>query len=90
MVIDVNVSGGDISGEEINYYVESAKSRFADKCLTAIDLDVDGEYINVAYHFSNQPFQRIRRITGYLVGTLDRFNNAKRCEEHDRVKHEMM
>lgn len=33
------------------------------------------------------PFQRIRRITGYLVGTLDRFNNAKRAEEHDRVKH---
>lgn len=34
-----------------------------------------------------QPFERIRRITGYLVGTLDRFNNAKRAEEHDRVKH---
>ncbi|WP_352408232.1 anaerobic ribonucleoside triphosphate reductase [Lawsonibacter hominis] len=33
------------------------------------------------------PFERIRRITGYLVGTLDRFNNAKRAEEHDRVKH---
>ena len=32
-------------------------------------------------------FERIRRITGYLVGTLDRFNNAKRSEEHDRVKH---
>lgn len=32
-------------------------------------------------------FERIRRITGYLVGTLDRFNNAKRDEEHDRVKH---
>ena len=33
-------------------------------------------------------FERIRRITGYLVGTTDRFNNAKRSEEHDRVKHE--
>jgi len=32
-------------------------------------------------------FERIRRITGYLVGTLDRFNNAKKKEEHDRVKH---
>ena len=32
-------------------------------------------------------FDRIRRITGYLVGTLDRFNNAKRSEERDRVKH---
>lgn len=32
-------------------------------------------------------FERIRRITGYLVGTLDRFNNAKRAEEKDRVRH---
>ena len=32
-------------------------------------------------------FDRIRRITGYLVGTVDRFNNAKRSEEKDRVKH---
>lgn len=32
-------------------------------------------------------FDRIRRITGYLVGTVDRFNNAKRQEERDRVKH---
>ncbi len=35
----------------------------------------------------NPNFERIRRITGYLVGTLDRFNNGKRSEEHDRVKH---
>lgn len=32
-------------------------------------------------------FERIRRITGYLVGTTDRFNNARRAEERDRVKH---
>lgn len=32
-------------------------------------------------------FERIRRITGYLVGTTDRWNNAKRSEERDRVKH---
>lgn len=33
-------------------------------------------------------FERIRRITGYLVGTTDRWNNAKRAEEKDRVKHQ--
>lgn len=32
-------------------------------------------------------FERIRRITGYLVGTLDRWNDAKKAEERDRVKH---
>ena len=34
-------------------------------------------------------FERIRRITGYLVGTIDRWNNAKLAEEQDRVKHTM-
>ena len=34
-------------------------------------------------------FDRSRRITGYLVGTTDRFNNAKRAEERDRVKHSL-
>lgn len=37
----------------------------------------------------NVGFERIRRITGYLVGTIDNFNNGKRAEEHDRVKHGM-
>ena len=38
-------------------------------------------------HNGAAAFDRIRRITGYLVGTLDRFNNGKRAEEHDRIKH---
>lgn len=35
----------------------------------------------------NVKFERIRRITGYLTGSLDRWNDAKQSEEHDRVKH---
>ena len=38
-------------------------------------------------HEDGHAFERIRRITGYLVGNLDRFNNAKRAEESERVKH---
>ena len=34
-------------------------------------------------------FERIRRITGYLVGTMDKWNDAKRAEERDRVKHSL-
>ena len=33
------------------------------------------------------PFERLRRITGYLVGSLERWNDGKKAEEHDRVKH---
>ena len=52
----------------------------------AISPAEDGE-INLDYELQPAKFERIRRITGYLVGTIDRWNNAKRAEEHDRVKH---
>ena len=43
--------------------------------------------LSIAAFGAGVGFERIRRITGYLVGTLDRFNDAKRAEEKDRVKH---
>ena len=36
---------------------------------------------------AGQKFERIRRVTGYLAGDVSRFNNGKRAEERDRVKH---
>ena len=48
-------------------------------------LKEDYEQFNII--LENQPFERIRRITGYLVGTVERFNDGKKAEEHDRVKH---
>ena len=46
------------------------------------------EYFNEhAEYFDEGKFERLRRITGYLVGTLDRWNDAKKAEEHARVKH---
>ena len=88
-MVDVNVIGGKLGREEIDYYITTAQEKYPDKHLRAIDLEVDGEFVNAKYHFSDMPFQRIRRITGYLVGTLDRFNNAKRAEEKSRVKHDL-
>ncbi len=89
-MVDVKVTGGFLPEEEIEKYIASAKSRYPDKELNAVEFEVDGDYVNASYRFGTEPFQRIRRITGYLVGTLDRFNNAKRAEEADRVKHELV
>ena len=54
-----------------------------------MDIKVDGDYVDIDYTFEPVSFERIRRITGYLVGTTDRFNNAKRAEESQRVKHSL-
>lgn len=86
-MIQVNVVNGTLSQKEIDAYVDRAKELYPDKCITEMDISVDGDYVDVEYHYSTVPFQRIRRITGYLVGTLDRFNNAKKAEVNDRVKH---
>ena len=46
----------------------------------------DGE-VDLQYVSQDEKFERIRRITGYLVGTTDRWNDAKKAEERERVKH---
>lgn len=54
--------------------------------LKASTLEMENEQTGKSYG-KGVKFERIRRITGYLVGTLDRFNNAKRVEVQDRVRH---
>lgn len=86
-MIDIHVSGGEISEKEKAAYIERAKEQYPDQELTGLDIALDGDYVDLTYHFKTVPFERIRRITGYLVGTLDRFNDAKRAEVDARVKH---
>lgn len=86
MSCQVHVTGGELPQEEINAYIRRAEKKFG-VMPQGIDMKVDGDFVELSYDFGPVPFQRIRRITGYLVGTLDRFNNAKRAEERDRVKH---
>lgn len=86
MSCEITVTGGELPQEEINAYLARAKEKYGREPL-GMEIRVDGEYVELAYDFGRTPFQRIRRITGYLVGTLDRFNNGKRAEERDRVKH---
>ena len=86
-MVNVNVTGGEMSQAEINSYIDRAQKLYPEKTIQTIDLKIDGDFVDVDYHFADVPFQRIRRITGYLVGTLDRFNDAKRAEVRDRVKH---
>lgn len=87
--MDINVTGGEISEEEKNAYVEYIKNKHPDKDITGLDINIDGDYVDIKYYHKPENFERIRRITGYLVGTIDRWNNGKRAEEHDRVKHDI-
>ena len=85
--MNVNVFNGSLTDQEKSEYWDYALKHSDGKELDSLDVKLDGDYADLTYHFNVVPFERIRRITGYLVGTLDRFNNGKRAEERDRVKH---
>ncbi len=88
-MIKTNVTGGQIPSEEINAYIAYCEKEYKNRKIKEIDIKLDGDEVELACHFQPVPIQRIRRITGYLVGTVDRFNNAKRAEEKQRVKHNL-
>lgn len=79
---------GNADPKEAQAYVEYLQEKYNRK-LDRLDVQIDGDYANLDYTFSNVPFERIRRITGYLVGTMDNWNDAKSAEERDRVKHSL-
>ena len=86
----VTVTGiENITEQEIIAYIERIKEQSQEE-VTSLDISLadDGQVI-LDYQLRPQKFERIRRITGYLVGTIDRWNNAKRAEESDRVKHSL-
>lgn len=79
----IRVIGGILNAEE-----EKAVNDIIDK-YTDVDYAeaiISGDFIDIKT-YRKAPFKQIRRITGYLVGDLSRFNNAKLSEVNDRVKH---
>lgn len=81
----VEITGNASNKEAINYvlYLEKKYNRK----LKKLNIHLDGDYADLTYEWEPVPFERVRRITGYLVGTMDKWNNGKRAEEADRVKH---
>lgn len=87
----VTLKNGDISEiseEEKQAYIDHVRAKYPDEIIDEIIIDIgDDGYVGLEIHKHSIPFDRIRRITGYLVGSLNRFNDGKKAEEHDRVKH---
>lgn len=68
--------------------IADAEQKKHRKCRKAeFILQDDGVSALERFWWEPVSFERLRRITGYLVGDVTRFNDAKRAEEHDRVKH---
>jgi len=84
----VKVINGSLTPEEEKAYIRWAIEKYGVEPVS-MQIEFDGEFADVHTNLGKRPFERIRRITGYLVGTLDRFNDAKAAEERQRVKHSL-
>lgn len=87
----IKLKDGDISNiseEEKQGYIDYVKQKYPDEIIDEIIISFDDEgYAKLEIHKHSKPFVRIRRITGYLVSDMSRWNAAKKSEEKDRVKH---
>lgn len=79
-----------MSAKEQEYYLNALKEKegtLDNISEVYFSLNKNNNDVDVDYIIKEPKFERIRRITGYLTGDLNRWNNAKQAEEHDRVKH---
>lgn len=87
--VEITTNLTDMTVQEATNYVDYVLCQVQeDADLVGLEIIecADGK-VDVNYHFAGQKFERIRRITGYLTGDVTSWNDAKRAEETERVKH---
>ena len=70
-MMQINVTGGALDQRELDAYVARANSKYAIGTVQALDIHLDGDFVDLRYH----------------LGDMSHWNNAKAAEERDRVKH---
>ena len=83
----VEVINVELCEKEIRQYLFYLRNKFKGQSLEYLSIKIDGDYVDLNYRLIPKDFVRLRRITGYLTQDLKMWNNAKRAEERDRVKH---
>ncbi len=86
--VEVNVMGLDeFTAQDAQKYIDYVKERTSEP-LKSIEVKLcDDGKVDVDYILQGEKFERIRRITGYLTGDVTSWNDSKRSEESERVKH---
>lgn len=80
----------NFTAQEAQNYVDYVRAQISTPLKSIKVKMCDDGKVDVSYLAKGEKFERIRRITGYLVGTTDRWNDSKQSEEHERVKHNVL
>lgn len=83
--MDIKVIG-ELSEKELDTYKQHINAKYP-RAESAIITVLSDDYVDIECMMPPVKFDRVRRITGYLVGTIDRWNDAKRAELADRKTH---
>lgn len=84
MEIKTNIK---ISEKEQQAYIDYVQAKNPKLEIEYLKITIEGDEVDLMWKFKGVPFERIRRITGYLVGDMGHWNDGKSAEEKDRVKH---
>lgn len=90
------IDGVEVTAENLENFTEHEAKNYVDYVRKHTETPLkeikiaacDDGKVDVSYRGVGEKFERIRRVTGYLVGTLERWNDAKQAEERERVKHD--
>ena len=83
--IEVTVIGGDISPAECQAYIKRGKNNKPNMVLTAVRIELDGDFADITYQYSNPPQNMTVSMGGCMIGKFGCFNRGKQAEYLDRV-----
>ncbi len=85
----INVTGGEMTRAEIDKYLEHINNKFKGRQIEGVDLNIDGEFVDIKVHFKDTDFQRAFRSADYLVNDMDKLNDAKQKEFSEKQRHKV-
>ena len=87
--IEVTVIGGDISLAERQAYIERGKNNKPNMILTAVKVELDGDFADITYQYADPPQDMTVSMGGCIIGKFGSFNHGKQAEYFDRIPNDL-
>lgn len=85
----INVTGGDMTRAEIDEYIKYAGKKHPGRQIRQMDINIDGEFVDLKFYFKDTDFQHAYRSADYLVNTMEKLNDAKQSEFSQKERHKL-
>ncbi len=85
----INVTGGTMSRHEIDEYIRYGQDKYKGRQIRQLDINIDGEFVDLKFYFKDTDFQYAYRSADYLVNSMEKLNDAKQTEFSQKVRHKV-